>query len=401
VTHPLVAEPDPEELARYRARLRDWLEAHIPAWWRDSRWATPFEVAEDRFDDVREWQRTLFRAGYMGLRWPREYGGQGLSLAHELARADEFQRAKAPPVANTIGITLCGPALLEFGSEAQRRKHLPAILSADEIWVQGYSEPGAGSDLAGLQTRAVREGADWVVNGQKIWTTHGLHGDWIFCLVRTDPHVKKQEGIGFLLIDMRTPGIVVRPIVNATGDREFCEVFFSDVRVPAENMVGAPTQGWQVANHVLRHERGADVSVVRYGEFLNEIAARARTVRRGGRPLGDDPRFRQRWAQLRVEFEVLRQGVVRELEDQRAGRSPGPESSRFKLQQSEFEQRLMRLATDVQGPYGQLWLDGPRGIDAGIWQWRELWSRAYTIYGGSSEIQRNILSERVLGLPRA
>ena len=394
-------QPDAEALTRYRGQLRDWLAANIPGWWRDSRYATPFEVPESRFDDVREWQRALFRAGYMGLRWPREFGGQGLSLAHELARADEFQRAKAPPIANTIGITLCGPALLEFGSDAQRRRHLPAILSADEIWVQGYSEPGAGSDLAGLSTRAERVGAEWVVNGQKIWTTHGMHGDWIFCLVRTDPSVKKQEGIGFLLIDMRTPGIVVRPIVNATGDGEFCEVFLSDVRVPAENMVGAPTQGWTIANHVLRHERGADISVVRYGDFLAEIARRARSVRRGSTPLSDDPRFRQRWAQLRLEFEVLRQGVLRALGDLRDGRQPGPESSRFKLQQSEFEQRLMRLATDVQGPFGQLWLDGPRGIDGGIWQWRELWSRAYSIYGGSSEIQRNILSERVLGLPRS
>jgi alkylation response protein AidB-like acyl-CoA dehydrogenase len=361
--------------------------------------ATPFE-AESRFGDVREWQRQLFRAGYMGLLWPREYGGQGLTLEHELARAEEFQRAKAPPPANTIGITLCGPALLEFGSEAQRTRHLPAILSADEIWVQGYSEPGSGSDLASLQTRAVRDGGDWVVNGQKIWTTFGMHGDWIFCLVRTDPSVKKQEGIGFLLIDMKTPGVVVRPIINATGDGEFCEVFFTDVRVPAQNMVGAPTQGWTIANHVLRHERGADISMVRYADFLTEIARRARGTRRGKGTLGDDPRFRQRWAQLRIEFELLRQGVLRALDDLRAGRQPGPETSRFKLQQSEFEQRLMRLATDAQGPFGQLWLDGPRGLDAGIWQWRELWSRAYTIYGGSSEIQRNILSERVLGLPR-
>jgi hypothetical protein len=183
--------------------------------------------------------------------------------------------------------------------------------------------------------------------------------------------------------------------VNATTDRDFCEVFFNDVRVPAENMVGAPTQGWTIANHVLRHERGADASIARYGDLLEEIAERMRATRRSA-----DPRFRQRWARVRIEFEALRQGVLKTLADQRDGRPPGPETSRFKLQQSEFEQALMRLATDVQGAYGQLWLDGPRGLDAGIWQWRELWSRAYTIFGGSSEIQRNILSERVLGLPR-
>jgi alkylation response protein AidB-like acyl-CoA dehydrogenase len=388
------------ELEEYRLKLRGWLDSNIPAWWRAERWTTPFEVAESRFDDLRAWQGVLHRAGYMGVRWPREYGGQGLGLDFELARAEEFQRAKAPPVANIIGITLCAPALLEFGSEAQKAKHLEKILSAEEIWVQGYSEPGAGSDLAGLSTRAELDGAEWVVNGQKIWTTNGMHGDWIFCLVRTDPAVKKQEGIGFLLIDMKTPGIEVRPIPNATTGRDFCEVFFTNVRVPQSNMVGAPTQGWTIANQVLRHERGADISVVRYGDLLAEIAERARASRRGATRMSDDGRFRQRWSQLRVEYEALKQGVLGALADLKDGRQPGPESSRFKLQQSEFEQRLMKLATDVQGVYGQLWLDGPRGFDGGIWQWRELWSRAYTIYGGSSEVQRNILSERVLGLPR-
>jgi alkylation response protein AidB-like acyl-CoA dehydrogenase len=368
----------------------------VPAWWRESGYATQFEVDEARFPDLREWQRAVYRAGYLGLLWPKEYGGQGLSLAHERVREEEFQRAKAPPLANTMGLTLCAPALLEFGSPEQKRRYLQKILSADEIWVQGYSEPGSGSDLASLQTRAERSASGWVVNGQKIWTTNGMHGDWIFCLVRTDPAAKKHEGIGFLLIDMRTPGIEVRPIVNITTGRDFCEVFFVDVRVPAENMVGAPTQGWTIANHVLRHERGADAGVLRYGELLDQLAERMRATRRSG-----DARLRQRWAQARIEYEALRQGAAKAVADQRAGRAPGPETSRFKLQQSEFEQRLMRLATDLQGPYGQLWLDGPRGVDAGIWQWRELWSRAYTIYGGSSEIQRNILSERVLGLPRS
>jgi alkylation response protein AidB-like acyl-CoA dehydrogenase len=376
--------------------LRGWLDANVPAWWREARYATQFEVEEERFPDLREWQRALYRAGYLGLLWPAEYGGQGLSLAHERVRAEEFVRAKAPPLANTMGLTLCAPALLEFGTEAQKRRYLDKILSADEIWVQGYSEPGSGSDLASLSTRAERTPDGWLVNGQKIWTTNGMHGDWIFCLVRSDPAAKKHEGIGFLLIDMRTPGITVRPIVNATTARDFCEVFFVDVRVPAENMVGAPTQGWTIANHVLRHERGADAGVTRYGELLAEVAERMRATRRSA-----DARYRQRWAQLRIEYEALRQGAAKAIADQHDGRTPGPETSRFKLQQSEFEQRLMRLATDVQGPFGQLWLDGPRGLERGIWQWRELWSRAYTIYGGSSEIQRNILSERVLGLPRS
>ncbi|MCG8590817.1 MAG: acyl-CoA dehydrogenase family protein, partial [Proteobacteria bacterium] len=179
----------------YRRELRAWLAAHIPAWWREERATTSFEVPEARFEDVRAWQRALFDAGYMGLTWPREFGGQGLDAAYEWVRAEEFERAAAPPVANTMGIGLCGPALLGFGTEAQQRRFLPGILSADEIWVQGYSEPGAGSDLAALQTRAERVGDHYVVNGQKVWTTNGLHGDWIFCLVRTDPDVRKQAGI--------------------------------------------------------------------------------------------------------------------------------------------------------------------------------------------------------------
>ncbi|MCG8588577.1 MAG: acyl-CoA dehydrogenase family protein, partial [Proteobacteria bacterium] len=290
--------------------------------------------------------------------------------------------------------------LLGFGTEAQQRRFLPGILSADEIWVQGYSEPGAGSDLAALQTRAERVGDHYVVNGQKVWTTNGLHGDWIFCLVRTDPDVRKQAGIGFLLIDARSPGIDIRPLVTVTGDRDFCEVFFRDVEVPAENMVGEPTQGWQIANHVLMHERGADLSVLRYGRFLDEIAERARETRHGGRPLVEDPVFRERWAALRTEFEALRLRVLDSLELARRGEEPGAGASAFKLQSSEYEQRLMALATDVQGPYAQLWQDGPHSVDDGIWQWREFWSRAGTIFGGSSQIQRNIIAQRVLGLPR-
>jgi glutathione S-transferase len=267
------------ELDAWARELRGWLAANIPAWWRAERWATPFEVAEHRFPDLRAWQRRLFDAGYMGLRWPREYGGQGLSLGHELVRAEEFQRAKAPPVANVIGLTLCAPALLESGSEAQKRRFLANILSAEEIWVQGYSEPGAGSDLAGLQTRAELVDGAWLVNGQKIWTTNGMHGDWIFCLVRT---IRRRRSTRIGSADRHE---VARR--RGAADRErhdrsrLREVFFTGVRVLVENMVGALTQGWQIANQVLRHERGADISVLRYGDMLAEIADRARSVRRG------------------------------------------------------------------------------------------------------------------------
>jgi alkylation response protein AidB-like acyl-CoA dehydrogenase len=386
------------ELQAWRLELRGWLEGNVPEWWKEEFAATPFEVPERRFDDIRVWQRTLFEAGYLGTTWPVEYGGQGLTSLHELIRVEEFVRASAPPIANQVGLKLCAPALMQFGTEAQKKRFLRNILSAEEIWCQGYSEPGAGSDLASLQTRAVLEGDEYVVNGQKIWTTYGMHGDWIFSLVRTDPDVKKQAGIGFLLIDMKSPGVEVTPILNVTADVDFCQVFFEDVRVPAENMVGAPTEGWKVANHVLVHERGANVAVLRYESHLEAIAAQARKTLRAGRPLSEDPMFRQRYAQCRIEFEVLKQQVLQSVDEVRAGIKSGPASSLFKLQTSEFDQRLTKLANDAQGLSSQLWLEG--GIDRGIWQWRELWSRAYTVMGGSSEIQRNIISERVLGLPK-
>jgi alkylation response protein AidB-like acyl-CoA dehydrogenase len=399
---------EPAELEAYRERLRAWLHANVPAWWREQNAATGFEVDESRFEDLRAWHRSLFEAGYMGVTWPREYGGQGLTVAHELVRAEELEHAGAPPTVNLLGITLCAPALLAYASHAQKARYLKKMLSAEEIWCQGYSEPGSGSDLASLQTRAVRDGEHWVVNGQKIWTSNGQQGDWIFCLVRTDPEAKKHEGIGFLLIDMHSPGVEVAPLVQITGGQDFCQVFFTDVRVPAENMVGEPTQGWRIANHVLMHERGASVEFIRYGRFLDELAEHlrqragkreARAARRG-RAESSGARFRQRWAQLRIEYEALRQNALRALARVQAGQQPGSESSLYKLQASEFEQRLARFAVDLQGPYGQLWHESPHVVDSGIWQFRELWSRAYTIYAGTSEVQRNIISERVLGLPR-
>jgi alkylation response protein AidB-like acyl-CoA dehydrogenase len=386
------------EVGAWRAGLREWLAAHIPTWWEEEYAATPFEVPERCFDGIRAWQKSLFEAGYMGIGLPREYGGQGLGPEYERARAEELVRAGAPPIANEVGVKLCIPALLSFGTEEQKHRFIPGILSASEIWCQGYSEPGAGSDLASLQTRAVRDGDEFVVNGSKIWTTYGMQGDWIFCLVRTDPEVAKQAGIGFLLIDMKTLGVDARPIVNITTDVDFCQVFFEDVRVPASNLVGHATQGWEIANHVLSHERGPNLAMLRYADFLEQIAERARETRRGGRPLSQDPMFRQRWAACRIEFEVLRQQVVQAVEEARTGRKAGPASSLLKLQTSEFDQRLARLANEAQGLASQLWLED--GLDRGIWQWRELWSRAYTIFAGSSEIQRNIIAQRILGLPR-
>jgi alkylation response protein AidB-like acyl-CoA dehydrogenase len=304
---------------------------------------------------------------------------------------------------NLLGMTLCAPALLEFGTEKQKQRFLPKIVSAEEIWCQGYSEPGSGSDLASLQTKAVLDGDHYTVDGQKIWSTNGLQADWQFCLVRTDPQAKtKHGGIGFLLVDMHSPGVEVRTIRQMTGGADFCEVFLTGVRVPRENMVGEPTQGWQIAMHVLKHERGASFEVLSYAPLLDAIARAARaTKRQTGATLADDPVFRDRFAAVRIEYETLKQTALATLRAVERGEDPGPKAGLYKLAASEFEQRLMRLATDAQGPYAQLWHDSPRVVDAGAWQFRLLWSRAYSIYAGTSEIQRNILSERVLGLPRA
>lgn len=386
------------ELDDWRAEIRAWLTEHIPTWWDDEFAATPFEIPERCFDDSRAWQKSLFEAGYMGVTWPEAYGGRGFTPMHELVRTEELVRAKAPPIANQIGLKLCAPALLEYGTEEQKQRFLRKILSAEEIWCQGYSESGAGSDLASLQTRAVKEAENYIVNGQKTWTTYGMQGDWIFCLVRTDPDVKKQAGISFLLVDMKSPGLTLSPIVNITTDVDFCEVFFDDVVVPESNRVGSPGEGWTIANTVLAHERGVNLTFLRYADFLESIAAQAKKTRRQGRPLSDDPSFRQRFAQCRIEFEVIKEQVQQAVEEMREGRKPGPASSLFKLQTSEFDQKISRLANEAQGLEAQLWLES--GIDRGIWQWRELWSRAYTIFAGSSEIQRNIIAERVLHLPR-
>ncbi|MFQ5698787.1 MAG: acyl-CoA dehydrogenase family protein, partial [Myxococcota bacterium] len=342
--------PEPADLERYRLEARAWLQANIPAWWREGTSQSPFEVTDTRFDDLRAWHRELYRAGYLGIQWPREYGGRGLSLQHEMVVAEERARLDAPPTVNLLGMSLCAPALMEFGSPAQKRRFLPKIVSAEEIWCQGYSEPDSGSDLASLQTRAVLDGDHYIVNGQKIWSTNGKQADWQFCLVRTDAEARKHAGIGFLLIDMHSPGVEVSPLEQITGGSDFCQVFFTDVRVPVANMVGEPTQGWKIANHVLMHERGASFDVLTYEPLFSGITARARATRRGAGTLAEDPVFRQRFAAVRVEFEALKQTALATLRAVAQGHEPGSAAGIYKLHASEFEQRLMDLAVSVQGP---------------------------------------------------
>jgi alkylation response protein AidB-like acyl-CoA dehydrogenase len=386
----------------YRREVRAWLERNVPSWWRERKEDRDELPGDSLFERLRAWHRDLYDAGYVGVTWPKEYGGRGLGQIENAILQDELALAEAPPTVNGLGIGLCGPALIHHGTPEQKKRFLLPMLRAEEIWCQGYSEPGAGSDLANLATRAELKDERYVVNGQKIWTSQAHLADWIFCLVRTNPGAERHDGIGFLLIDMRSPGIEVAPLVQITGNRHFSQVFFKDVEVPRENMVGAPTEGWRVANTVLGYERGAN-TLSRYTAYRRRLAQLTDLARRagpGGRSRSGDPRVRQTLAQLAIEVEVLRLNSLRQLTRLAQGQKPGPESSIQKLYWSELDQRLARAGAELAGAFGTLAKVSPRALEGGRWGQRDLQARAVSIFAGTSEIQRNIIAERVLGLPR-
>ncbi len=392
------------EQEAYRRQVCTWLETHVPDWWRSRSDPTDREeiAAEGLFERLRDWHRTLYDSGYVGVTWPKEYGGQDLGHVENAILQEELVLQDAPPPVNGLGIGLCGPALIHHGTPEQKERFLRPMLRADEIWCQGYSEPNAGSDLAGLQTRADLEDDVWVVNGQKIWTSQAHVADWIFCLVRTDSSAPKHGGIGFLLIDMKSEGIEVAPLIQITKNRNFSQVFFRDVRVPRENMVGQPTEGWRVSNTVLGYERGAN-TLSRYATFrkrFSDLRELARTTRWNGGTAADDPRVREKLSKLAIDIEILRLNSLRQLTALARGEKPGPESSIQKLYWSELDQRLARAGAELSGPLGILGRGEPLARGRARWGHRELQSRAVTIFAGTSEIQRNIIAERVLGLPR-
>jgi alkylation response protein AidB-like acyl-CoA dehydrogenase len=388
--------PNPE-IERFRERLRAWLARHQPA--RDAKAYVAGEGDDaERIAFLKRWQRALFEAGFLAVHWPKDCGGQGLSLLHHIAANEELVRAAAPPLINGPSISISGPTLLACGTPEQRRRYLPKLLSADEIWCLGFSEPNAGSDLASLRTVAVRDGDDFVINGQKVWTTYGHMADFGLFLVRTDPGAPKHKGISCLIVPMRSPGITVRPLREMTGDHDFNEVFLEDVRVPAANLVGEPNRGWQVILTALGHERGTLVVVdrVRLKSALDRIVTN----------LGADPekrldaRVRQRIAQSYIETEIQGLHAVKILGDLEQHRPP-TESSILKLFGSEVAQRLWELGLGLQGPYGLLFADSKHVREAGSWQHAHLMSFSLTIASGTSEVQRNIIAERLLGLPHA
>ena len=379
---------------QYRQKLRAWLEANVPQ-------ERPPKDQDAEFAYRRAWQRQLYAGGLVGINWPKEYGGQGATLIQQAIYAQEMARARAPQPANGLGISIVGPTLIHHGTEEQKKRYIPKILNADEIWCQGFSEPNSGSDLASLQTKAVLDGDDFVVNGQKIWTSMGQYADWCILLVRTDSNAPKHRGISFLLVDMHSPGITVRPLKQITGNSEFNETFFDNVRVPKQNLVGAMNEGWRVAMTTLTYERGISslATQVRIQQQLNAMVDYARTTRRNGHTLSQDPVLRQSLATAHIRVEIMLLNLYRGITSRLRGQPPGPEASLDKLYWSEMDKWMQELGMELQGPYSQLMHDSKYAI-AGDWQYNFLRSRAGTIYSGTSEIQKNIIGERVLGLPK-
>jgi alkylation response protein AidB-like acyl-CoA dehydrogenase len=388
----------PEE-EQFRLEVRRFLERHLPE--------TDLKPDRMGFEDPqwlaksKAWQRKLHQAGYVALSWPKEYGGQAMDPIRQTIVNDEMIRGHAPYLAGHMGLTMLGPTLISWGTEEQKKRFLPKILTAEEIWCQGYSEPGAGSDLAALRTRAEIVGDEFVVNGQKVWTSGANLADWMFCLVRTDPEAPKHRGISYLLIDMKTPGITVRPLVQITGDRGFNEVFFDNVRVPRKNLVGRLNEGWMVANATLFHERNMLGAAIGSQQLFERLLALAKSTVRNGRPLSRDPVFRQRLADLEIRVEAMRFHSLRQLTDSIRGRSPGVEAMINKLVGTELNHELATAAMEVAGDYAMLARGEPDVLDHGYWPYEWMFSLGLVIGGGTSHIQKNIIAERGLRMPKS
>jgi alkylation response protein AidB-like acyl-CoA dehydrogenase len=356
-----------------------------------------------RFEFLRAWQKKLYRAGWVGIAWPKEYGGRGATLMEQVIFTEEMVRAAAPPLANVLGLSLIGPTIIAFGTDAQKKRYLANILSADEIWCQGFSEPNAGSDLANVRTDARLEGDHYVINGQKVWNSYGWAAHWCALLTRSDPNSTKHHGLTYILVDMKSPGVEVRALRQMTGESEFCELFFRDVRVPAENVLGKVGDGWNVALGTLAHERvtlgaGAQIALKRQFDRLVELS---HTIERNGKPAAEDPVIRQKLAQSYAEIEIMRLNQMRAITRINQKGLPGPEGSIQKIFWTELNQRFQQTAAELLGPYATLAKGDSHAIDDGQWAYSFLRSRGNTIEAGTSEIQRNIVGHFVLGLPKS
>jgi alkylation response protein AidB-like acyl-CoA dehydrogenase len=390
----------PQE-TQFRDEVREWMSANVPKDWVKRRNAE--ESMEARFKYLRSWQRVMFDAGWVGLSWPKEYGGRGASLMETVIFNEEMARAEAPPPANVLGLGLIGPTIIAFGNDAQKTRYLQKILSAEEIWCQGFSEPNAGSDLAALSTEAKLDGDHFVINGHKCWNSYGWAADWCELVVRTDATAEKRKGLTVVLVDMKSEGVDVRGLKQMSGESEFCEIFFRDVRVPVENVVGKVNEGWKVAIGTLMHERGTFGAAIQvtYQRNLKRLIEIAKTVKRNGGTAADDPIVRQKLAQCYTEVEVMRFNQMRAFSRINETGVPGPEGSIQKIFWSELNQRMQQVAMEILGPYAQLAHGSEDAFDEGQWAYNYLRSRGNTIEAGTSEIQRNIIGHFVLGLPKS
>jgi alkylation response protein AidB-like acyl-CoA dehydrogenase len=391
------------DLETFREDTRRWLDANAPAAMR-----TPPRNPDDicwggkktRYpDDVRRWLAVMSERGWTAPAWPREYGGGGLSKQETKVLAEEMAKLRLRPALTGFGLAMIGPLLLQEGSEELKREHVPRIVRGEIRWCQGYSEPGSGSDLASLQTKAVRDGDHFVLNGQKVWTSYGDKSDWMFILVRTDSEAAKHSGITFLLMDMETPGVTVRPIKLISGSSPFCETFLADVRVPVRNVVGRENGGWLLAKALLGHERTMIADAFKERDDAKRLVALARRYlgEDGGRVT--DPGARDRIAQIEMDQACLDLTLARARDGAKAGHKPGPESSIFKLYGTELNQRRRELMVEIMGPQALGW-EGPGFSEDEIKVTRDwLRSRGNSIEGGTSEVQLNIIAKRVLGLP--
>ena len=389
----LTLSPSEEE---FRDEVRCWLQENHPG-------PEPEGAGLDEIMTFRRaWQLKLHEAGWAGISWPKEYGGRGATMIEQAIFAAEATRQEAPAPANVLGLAMGGPVVIAHGTDEQKARYLEPILTGEEIWCQGFSEPESGSDLASLKTRAVKDGDEWVVTGQKVWTTFAQYAKWCMLVARTDPDAPKHQGLTYFLMDMEQDAVQTRPLVQITGEGEFNEVFFEEARVPDANVVGGVGNGWAVAITTLMNERAglAFGAISQIQNSLGRLSKLARETRSNGACAADDSYFRQRIAQLHIEVETMRLNAYRGLTKTMQSGIPGPEGSLGKWQWADINQDLTELALEIEGAYSTLARGSEHAVAGGAWQYSFLRSRANSIEGGTTDILKNIIAERVLGLPR-
>jgi alkylation response protein AidB-like acyl-CoA dehydrogenase len=400
----------PQEEA-FRKELRDWLDANTKELRQrrsrlgplGAREALPLSAEPDEANEfTRWWHKKLYDAGYVGIAWPKEYGGRGATLMEQVIFNEEMAKRRLPSGVGGLGIGWAGPTIIVHGTKEQKERFLPKILSGEEVWCQAFSEPGAGSDLAGAQTRAVEEEDSYVVNGQKVWTTGGMRADWAILLAKTefDPKMPRHRSFSYFLMDMHSPGVTVRPLREITGAAAFGETFLDNVRIPKSLMLGQRGSGWYISMGTLEFERSNSSSAVQHLSTITRLIELAQKMERNGQPMSKDPVTRQRIAQFYIEANVGKYIGLRALTRQLRGQTPGPESSVGSLLLMELAQRMEDFAMYLQGPYSQLVRGSKHAIDHGVWQRSFLASRGRTIMTGTSEVKRNVIAQRTLGLPR-